>query len=141
MVDETVTYVRTRNKLPIRAYTLGSKGKVFRMATADTDLNAIEGIDFLDTLKQLTTDPSVHLLSDLIQTKDATTNLASFDTSSLSPTDKNKVSKGYKQLESMNLVVRVKRGVFLINPRISPCYPEYFERVCLHWIQVTGGNP
>ena len=141
--DETVTYTRSRARLPINTYSLGNKTMSRRIKHLETTEVApvVEGIDFFDTLKELTTDPAIHLLSDLIQGKCASTNLVKYDTSNMSPSDKNRVSKGYKQLESMKLVVRVKRGLYLINPRLSPSYPDYFDRVCLHWVQLTGELP
>lgn len=143
LLEEEVRYWRSKTRLPINTYSLGNKRQAKRMryTTEDSTVVYREGIDFLDTLKQLSTDPAIHLISDLIQVKDASSNIAVFDTASLSASDKNKVSKGYKQLESMGLIIRVKRGMYLINPRLSPPYPDYFDKVCLHWVQVTGNQP
>ena len=134
-----MTYTRHRAQLPIRTHTLGRSG-VKPMNNTDHLLQNLEGIDFLDTLKKLTNDPAIHLLADLIEVKDPITNISNLSTG-LSQVEKNKVSKGYKQLNQLGLVVRVKRGVYLLNPRLSPTYPEYFEKTCLHWIQLTGAQP
>lgn len=143
IIEEEVRYWRNKVRLPINTYSLGNKAQAKRMnyKTEGSPIVYSEGIDFLDTIKQLSTDPAIHLISDLIQVKNASSNLAIFDTANLSASDKNKVSKGYKQLESMGLIIRVKRGMYLINPRLSPPYPDYYDKVCLHWVQVTGNQP
>ena len=143
IIEEEVRYWRNKVRLPINTYSLGNKTQAKRMSykTEGSSIVYCEGIDFLDTIKQLSTDPAIHLISDLIQVKNASSNLAIFDTANLSASDKNKVSKGYKQLESMGLIIRVKRGMYLINPRLSPPYPDYYDKVCLHWVQVTGNQP
>lgn len=140
---EEVKYLRERAKLPIGIYTLGNKTKEAKYMNSGSELitPVADAIDFLDTIKQLSSDPALQLLADLIQAKNSSSNLTLFDSTNLSPTEKNKVSKGYKQLEGMNLIVRVKREIYLVNPRISPPYPDYFYKVCLHWFQVTGRQP
>lgn len=104
----------------------------------DVAIDLGEELDFLDVIKELTSDPAPYLLSTLIQLKDSITNIAQYDTSGLTAVEKNRISRGYKTLREKNLVVRIKRGSYLINPRLSPPYAEYLHKVVLHWIQVTG---
>lgn len=143
ITEETVSFTRNRKRLPINAYTLGNKKRLNRMTVKleDSTMCELEGIDFLDLMKDLSTDPAIHLIADLIQAKNATTNLAPYDTSTLSPSEKNRVSKGYKDLEERGIIVRVQRGIYLVNPRLSPPYPDYFDSVCLHWTRITGRQP
>ena len=142
MTYEDVTYSRKRRQNPVNIYALGNKHRTKRMMQeTPTGVRTLEGIDFLDTIKELSTDPALHLLADLIQAKDPSTNTVLYDSTQLNPTEKNRVSKGYKQLEGMNLIYRLKRGTYLVNPRLSPPYDDYFDRVCLHWLQATGKNP
>lgn len=135
---EEVTFTRRRATLPIQTYTLGKAGQRKMNTLGETLI--LEGIDFLDTLKQLTTDPAVHLLADLIQVKSAVTNIAVMPVG-LNQVEKNKLSKGYKHLNTLGLVHRIKRGTYIINPRLSPPYPEFMEKVYLHWFQLTGEQP
>lgn len=135
---EEVTFRRRRKSLPINTYSVGRRGKK-AMSTAEGFVHD-EGMDIFETLKMITTDPSIHLFSDLVMAKDSITNIAEAPTG-LNQVERNKLSKAYKHLNQLGLVVRVKRGVYLINPRLSPPYPEYYEQACLHWIQLTGNNP
>lgn len=136
------------NKREVRYWTESSKAKfgVYFLASnkrqpmLPKDIvgsDAYTPIDFFDTLKEMTKDPSIQLLSELLSTKDSTTNIALLDSSTLSQVDKNKISKGYKELAAKDLVVRVKRGVYLINPRLSPPYADYYDTVYLRWLSLT----
>lgn len=142
MTIEEVTYTRKRKALPINTYTVGRAGKRNMLSTGliERGFTHEEGLDFFDTLKTVTNDPAVHLISDLLTHKESITNIAVLGTG-LDQADRNKQSKAYKHLNHLGLVVRVKRGHYLVNPRFVPPYGEYYDSVCLHWLQLTGKQP
>lgn len=142
MTTEEVTYTRKRKTLPINTYTVGRAGKRKMLSTGliERGFTHAEGLDFFDTLKEVSNDPAIHLISDLLSYKDSITNIAVLPVG-LEQSDRNKQSKAYKHLNQLGLVTRVKRGHYLINPRFVPPYPEYYDSVCLHWIQLTGAQP
>jgi hypothetical protein len=52
-------------------------------------------------------------------------------------TEDNKKSKAYRQLKKLNLVHRVKRGEYLLNPSAAIPDPKSFEAVKKHWDYIT----
>jgi hypothetical protein len=54
----------------------------------------------------------------------------------LNKTEENKKSRAYKELKKMNLVHRVKRGEYLLNP--SAAIPDQFDSVKIYWDYITN---
>jgi hypothetical protein len=48
-------------------------------------------------------------------------------------TEDNKKSRAYKELKKLNLVHRIKRGEYLLNPSAVIPDPMFFEAVKKHW--------
>lgn len=135
--ETTIYSDLSKAKFPVYYLAKSKKRDLTMEDTNNTANNAYESIDFFDYLQGLTKDPSVHVLSSLFKAKNPITNVALLDSTNLSQVDKNKISKGYKQLKEDGVVIRIKRGVYLINPRISPPYPESHDSVYLRWLQLV----
>lgn len=133
-----VEYLTSRTKARIATYYLAKGSSSMESNNPDTLLLSNTPIDFFSVLKEFSKDPSIQLLSDLMTVKDNTDNTCTLDSSNLSQSEKNKISKGYKELREKGLVIRIKRGVYLINPRLSPPYPEFHDTVYLRWLQLTS---
>lgn len=138
---ETVSFTRSKAVLPINLYLLGKRGTKNMKRQAEAVHVEHTAIDFFDVLKGLTTDPAITLLAEIIQAKEAVHNTATLVYGELTQVERNRISKGYQHLKEQRLVHRIKKGVYLVNPRLSPPYAEYFDTVCLHWLAVTGNVP
>lgn len=135
---ETTIYSElTKAKFPVYFLAKSKKRDLTMEDIKNTANNAYVPIDFFDLLQDMTKDPALQLLSSLLKVKDTVTNIAILDSSNLSQVDKNRISKGYLELKERGVIVRVKRGVYLINPRLSPPYPEFHENVYLRWLQLV----
>lgn len=53
-------------------------------------------------------------------------------------TEDNKKSKAYRELKDLNLVHRIKKGKYLLNPYAAIPDPKYFEEVRKHWDYITS---
>lgn len=54
--------------------------------------------------------------------------------------DKNKFNNGYAILKQMNIVFKLKNGVYLINPQVLPVFTPHHQTVLKHWLEVTSKN-
>lgn len=68
-----------------------------------------------DVLEQLNT-KSLKLFCMLARTKDYNTNEVVLNRKKLSKTEINTLNKGYKQLEELNIVKRIRYETYLLNP-------------------------
>lgn len=109
-------------------------------ALTQIDPNAYSPINFFDYLESTTKNPALVLLSTLCRLKDPITNLSIIESSSITQTERNRVSKGYSELKERGLVLRIKPHVYLLNPRLSPPLPEYFDDVYLRWLKLTENS-
>lgn len=135
---ETTIYSEiSKAKFPVYFLAKSKKRDLTMEDIKNTANSAYEPIDFFDLLQDMTKDPALQLLSSLLKIKDTVTNIALLDSSGMDQVDKNRVSKGYLELKERGIVTRVKRGVYLINPRLSPPYPEFHDSVYLRWLQLT----
>ena len=77
----------------------------------------------------------------LILNRDIKTNIAVIEPSSLTEAEVGKLKRGYKVLETLNIVKRIKNKHYLVNPKaiipLTKCYPD----VVAHWFQLTGAQP
>lgn len=134
---ETTIYSEiSKAKFPVYFLAKSKKGVPVMNEIKNTANSAYDPIDFFDLLKDMTKDPALQLLSSLLKVKDTVTNVALLDSSNMDQVDRNRVSKGYKELKERGIIVRIKRGVYLINPRLSPPYPEFHDTVYLRWLQL-----
>ena len=73
--------------------------------------------------------------------RDIKTNIAVIEPSSLTEAEVWKLKRGYKVLETLNIVKRIKNKHYLVNPKaiipLTKCYPD----VVAHWFQLTGAQP
>ena len=73
--------------------------------------------------------------------RDIKTNIAVIEPSSLTEAEVWKLKRGYKVLETLNIVKRIKHKHYLVNPKaiipLTKCYPD----VVAHWFQLTGAQP
>ncbi len=73
--------------------------------------------------------------------RDIKTNVAVIEPSSLTEAEVWKLKRGYKVLETLNIVKRIKNKHYLVNPKaiipLTRCYPD----VVNHWFQLTGAQP
>ena len=134
---ETTIYSEiSKSKFPSYFLAKSKKRDIVMEEINNTPNKAYEPIDFFDLLQDMTKDPALQLLSSLLKVKDSITNVAVLDSTNLTQVEKNKISKGYLELKERGIVIRVKRGVYLINPRLSPPYPEFHDTVYLRWLQL-----
>ena len=89
--------------------------------------NKVEGMDLTKILMDLSA-PSHWLFWRLVQAVDNKTNQAEFSTSNLPDADKVKASRGYKELKSVSLVLRIGPGKYMLHPKaVLPEFARYEE--------------
>ena len=73
--------------------------------------------------------------------RDIKTNVAVIEPSLLTEAEVWKLKRGYKVLETLNIVKRIKNKHYLVNPKavipLTRCYPDVVD----HWVQLTGEQP
>ena len=65
-------------------------------------------------------------------------NYSFIDSSKLSKTDKNRLSEGYKRLRKKDIVIRVKRGSYLINPNFVMTNDDLWSRELATYIDLVA---
>lgn len=73
--------------------------------------------------------------------RDIKTNIAVIEPSTLSEAEIGKLKRGYKSLEELNIVRRVKNKHYLVNPKAIIPLTKHYPEVVAHWFQVTGAQP
>lgn len=117
--------VRTDKNYPIPPYgMLGRPGK---------SKHKIEGIDAPSLFKQLS--GSAHwFFWTLVEARNHETNLVKpKHIDLLSKKERGRITRAYKELEKMRLVVRTARQTYLINPKVMLPSLKYYERTWVEW--------
>ena len=73
--------------------------------------------------------------------RDIKTNIAVIEPSALSEAEIGKLKRGYKSLEELNIVKRVKNKHYLVNPKAVIPLAKYYSDVVDHWFQLTVVQP
>lgn len=73
--------------------------------------------------------------------RDIKTNIAVIEPSTLSEAEIGKLKRGYKSLEELNIVRRVKNKHYLVNPKAIIPLTKHYPEVVAHWLQLTGKQP
>jgi len=63
-------------------------------------------------------------------------NYSYIDNSKLTKSEKKKVYEGYKRLKSKDLVIRIKRGHYLINPKLVISNDSFWEKEMLDYAKL-----
>ena len=86
---------------------------------------------------EIIADMTVHealVFKEIVRRMDYVSNIAEFSTFDLSKTDRVKWSKGYKSLESKNLLARLKKGrpsIYMLNPDLIQ--PKDYDKAVIKW--------
>lgn len=96
--------------------------------------------DILDLLaEKYYSNPSVNwFLWKLIKLINTRTNVSVLLNSKLTSSEVRRVVAAYKVLEQDNIVIRIKREHYLINPKIFLPHNNSFDEVLEHWLSLGG---
>ena len=123
---EQVTYHRKRKKMKVPKYRAISLAGTYATSGFTTDTS----VDMLDTLSKCSSMKSIQFFNQIHLVYDYSTGLSVITTQN--QTERNQVSRAYKELNSLGLVKRVKRSHYIINPRMYLNF-ELFDSLCLLW--------
>lgn len=125
--EEAVISTRQKRKHIIPPFTpLGKAGMT---------KHKIEGFATGTKLKNLSS-AATWLFWTLDEKRHPNTNIAILESQSLSSYEKSKVVKAVKELTKANLVKRVKKETYLINPKAVLPQFEFFQDVWTEWEQL-----
>jgi len=105
---------------PFRAY--GTHGMTYQN---------IEGLDVAPIVKDLSKAAN-HLFWETVERMNTLTNVRIIRGASLSPSEKVKLSKAFTELKSVDLMKRVKREHYMINPKAVISFKGY-EQAQENW--------
>lgn len=96
--------------------------------------SGVEGMNmpklFMDMSK-----PATWLFWTLAQIRNDRTNIAEFKSSELTPVERKKTSKAYKELHGLGIIKRTKQNHYLFNPSAIHPRNKDFDTVQLIWEQ------
>ena len=97
-------------------------------------------LDILELLaEKYYSNPSVNwFLWKLIKLIDTRTNTVTLLNSNLTSSEVRRVVAAYKVLEQDNIVIRIKREHYIINPMVFLPQNETFDQVLEHWLSIGG---
>ena len=102
----------------------------------------IEGMDMGKILLNLSSNQNATwLFWLLVLNRNIKNNIAVIEPSSLTDAEIKKLKRGYKTLEELNIVKRVKNKHYLINPKAVIPDSHYYHVIVDHWLEVTGALP
>ena len=111
---------RTYNTPPFRPF-----------GAAGMNKNGIEGIDATPILKNLSKNAH-HLFWESVELMYTSTNIRVIRGRHLTPSQKSALVKGYKELNKVDLMKRVKREYYMLNPKVLYSF-EHFEQCWEVW--------
>ncbi|MHA3055821.1 hypothetical protein E0H77_06630 [Acinetobacter sp. ANC 4633] len=128
--DELVASVTKKRQHHVPPYFAIGRSTFMNYRLEDGSQKVVEGFNMTSILRDLSAN-ATWLFWTLVMERDLNTNIAQFTPIGIS--EKNKVKKGYKELEEAKLIIRVKRQTYLINPKaILPKFQD-FAQVYAHW--------
>lgn len=96
--------------------------------------------DILDLLgEKYYSNPSVTwFLWKLVKNTNTTSNIAILRNNTLTPAEIRRVVAAYSTLNQDNIIIRIKREHYIINPRIFLPKNETYNEVLEHWLSLGG---
>lgn len=91
--------------------------------------------DLIDTMKNITKGANWMFWS-LLETRSDKTNIAILTPQD--PTETQKVTRAYKELSNKDIIKRVRRSHYIINPAVIQPRIEHYEEVYLKWCDTKG---
>lgn len=97
------------------------------IGSAGNKFSKVKGMDLTELLMDLSA-PSHWLFWRLVRQVNPKTNQAEFSTKDIPEADKVKASRGYKELNSIGLVLRIGPGKYMLHPKaVLPEFGRYEE--------------
>ena len=102
----------------------------------------IEGMEMNKILFNLSSNQNATWLFWLLDlNRNVKNNIAVIEPTSLTDAEVKKLKRGYKALEELNIVKRVKNKHYLVNPKAIIPLAKHYPEVVNHWFEVTGSMP
>ena len=125
--EDQALVITNRPVLPIPPYFCAGRRGMLKK-------HKIEGFDLMLVLANLSAIAS-NMFWTLCRARDVSTNTARLKSSTLTKYEQAKITKAYKELERVKLLVRYKKEHYLINPKAVLPYFEDFPNVWDFWVE------
>lgn len=127
-------------------FCIGKKGDTCFYDHDTNEKKYTKGLDVTDIFIQLNP-TTLALFWKLVSLRNSQTNIVNLAQHGFNDTDKNRLRKCFSELQTHQLVCRIKRGYLLINPKAIVPDHQHYEPVELRWnalnskLQATKHTP